>query len=104
MAHLVPFFATPVGFAIEPNRSLSQNSPIEVQNEGGVFMLQVSKNALFFLSWVSFLFYCGCAGLSSHKNEEAMAKVKKIAVIGFSVYEPASASIGLNVGQEESLA
>jgi hypothetical protein len=39
----------------------------------------------------------GCSGLSHRKDEAAVSHVKRVAVVAMSVYEPASAGIGLNL-------
>lgn len=41
-----------------------------------------------------------CAGLTSSKNEAAVAKVKKVAIAGFSVVAPKSRDININMGQD----
>jgi hypothetical protein len=42
--------------------------------------------------------FTGCAGLTHHRNEEALKSVKKVAVIGFSLVEPTSAKLGIDLG------
>lgn len=49
---------------------------------------------------VSYLFlvtFLGCAGLTHQKNTEALQRVKKVAIIGFTVQEPAPAGIGVSL-------
>jgi len=51
------------------------------------------------VSVIVFSVFCGCASLTHHRNEARLAKVRKIAVVGFSVVQPAPASIGFNLNR-----
>lgn len=52
------------------------------------------KRILKSIAILSLIGFASCSSLSHKKNEEAMAKVKKAAIIGFAVREPAT--LGLN--------
>ena len=59
--------------------------------------MKVKRVFVFFPIFFSGFLFTGCAGLTHHKDEAALSQVKRVAIVGFTVQEPAPATIGLNL-------